>query len=443
MGAFLYVVGNADITRRLILKIYKNMNTNYFFKKGKVSFLMDGAAGSSGKSLLSSYLVKHSNRVNFLISAFTPNASHTVIDDGDKEEFVYKIFCGGSQFHEKLDAVYIADNAAIELDTLWKEIKHLGIPHNKVRISPRCGIVQQIDKDYEAGLCSIDGDYYAQDMLRDGTVKTGSTCSGSGAVLAKKVVRNKTLVVAKDIPELQEFLYEMDEIVDRLEAGQSGLFEIAQGYPLSMNHHRFAPHTTSRNVTVTNAMNDAMLPVKYAGHLMLNWRTFPIKIHSRKYKCRETGKFLHWDEVQKIGVENTDIIESNSGDFYPDQREINWEDITKNSNSLEPIMECTTLTKLPRRIASFSKMNLKEAIKFNDTGGKIFMTFNFINYLDAGMMGARSMEDLSMIHKEKVFDWFDKNVASVVSNFPQVEIKYIGTGKYVEDRIDVSNELRM
>ena len=409
-------------------------NTNYFFKKGKVSFVMDGAAGSSGKSLISSFLVENSDRVDFLLSSFTPNASHTVSND-DGSEFVFKIFAGGSQFHEKLKAVYIVDNSAIELDTLKKEIEYLGIPRSKVRISPRCAIVQQIDKDFEAGLCDLDGRYFSQDELGDGTVKTGSTCSGSGTVLAKKVVRNKTLVLAKDIPELKDMLYTMDEIVNRLEAGECGLYEIAQGFPLSMNHHRFAPHTTSRNVSITNAMNDAFLPTKYAGNVMLNWRTLPIKIHSKKYKCRETGNFLTWDEVVSRDASKYEVIESYSGDFYPDQKEISWQEVTKMSGSQEPIMEVTTLTKLPRRIATFSKINLEEAIKFNNTGHKTYLTINFTNYIASGMAGCRSFDEIPDEDKTRIDNWLNENIYPVARQHANVKLMYLGTGKRVNDRI--------
>ena len=413
----------------------KRKKTNYFFKKGKVSFVIDGAAGSSGKSLISSYMVKHADKVDFLMSAFTPNASHTVIDD-EGNDFVFKIFCGGSQYHERLKAVYIVDNAAIELKTLFKEIEYLGIPKEKVRISPRCMIVQQIDKDFEAGLCNLNGDYYSTDELQDGTVKTGSTCSGSGTVLAKKVVRNKTLVVAKDVPELQEFLYPMDEIVNRMENGESGLMEIAQGYPLSINHHTFAPYTTSRNVTVTNAMNDAMLPPKYAGNVLINWRTFPIKIHSYKYQALDDGRFLTWDEVQS-NTTAYERIESYSGDFFSDQTELTWEQITKDSGSEKPLMECTTLTKLPRRIATFSKQNLLEAIKFNDTGNEIFMCLNFVNYIDSDSYRKRTMDELSTKSNIAIDTWIEKYISNTIFGLKNVSLKFLGTGERIEDRIEL------
>lgn len=412
-------------------------NTDYFFEDGKLSFVMDGGAGSSGKSILSAYLVKHSTKPKFLVSSFTPNASHTICDD-DGSEFVYKIFAGGSQYHEKLDAIYIVDGSALELSTLWKEIDHLKIPRDKVRISPRCAIVQQIDKDFEAGLCDLDGNYYPKGEEGAGTVATGSTCSGSGTVLAKKVVRNKTLVVAKDVPALADMLYDMDEIISRLECGQAGLFEIAQGFPLSNNHHRFAPHTTSRNVTVTAALNDAMLPTKYAGNVFLNWRTFPIKIHSKKYKCVKTGNFLTWDEVVSRDSIEYEVIESYSGDFYDDQKEISWEEVTELSGGAEKLLEVTTLTKLPRRIATFSKTNLKEAILFNNTGANIFMCINFMNYAVASVKDKRChIGELDEDSQRMVYSWLDENILSTLAHFSwaNVQLRYIGTGKRIDDKI--------
>lgn len=408
---------------------------NNFFESGKISFVMDGSAGSSGKSIISSYLVKNEiDNVNFLMSAFTPNASHTVCDD-DGNEFVFKVFCGGSQYHEQLDAVYIVDNAAFELDTLFKEIEYLGIPKEKVRISPMAMVVTRLEKDMEAGLCDMYGNYYPTPL--DGTVKTGSTCSGSGAALAKKVMRNKTLIRAKDLPELHQFLYPMDEIINRLESGESGMMEIAQGFPLSVNHHKFAPHTTSRNVTVSNALNDAMIPPKYAGNLLINLRTFPIKIHSYKYVDLKTGKFLTWEEVKSNDPATYKKVESYSGDFYDDQKEISWDTITENSGSLTPIMECTTLTKLPRRIATFSKKNLHEAIKFNNTGGKIWLCVNFINYIDTRLYRQRKMKDIDAEAMDKVFDWVKNNIDSVVDEYDNVSLRYLGTGERIDDRIVV------
>jgi len=214
---------------------------------------------------------------------------------------------------------------------------------------------------------------------------------------------------------------------------------------LSVNHHMFAPHTTSRNVTVTNAMNDAMIPPRFAGNVLINFRTYPIKIHSNKYKCNKTGKFLTWDEVNKMKTDiDYVVVESNSGDFYPDQTEMSWDQITKESGSEKKLMECTTLTKLPRRIASFSKQNLVEAIRFNDTGGQIWLCVNFVNYVVSGIYGEREYFNLHIDFEkyEKLHNWIHENITRVIYadnsiDETRVSLKYLGTGEKIEDRIEM------
>ena len=447
-----------------------------FLERGKLNFLMDGNAGSSGKGKMASYIVKK-EEVDYLVTSNSANASHTVVDNGI--EYIFKALPSGSIYHEKLKAIFIADNASFEVSALLSEIEMVGIPREKVFISPRAGIIQQIDKDLEAGLCDIDGNYFKE--RQDGTIKTGTTASGSGSVLAKKVLRNKTLVTAKDIEEIKDMVSNVPElIIDLHERGATGLFEIGQGFPLSNNHPLFAPHTTSRNVTVSSALNDAFLPPYLVGNLVLNFRALPIKIHNFKYIAKEeknyffdrqenetdlelkmrvfkehtltnyyfsengmyvdvkVGDQLSWFE--KDDVEH-DVIESYSGDFYPDQEEMTWDQLNE-SLGLEKntIFECTTLTKLPRRIASFSAMNVKEAIMYNNTGGRIFISVNFVNYVDPSCQGLKTEDIKTFAGLESelpdTLNWL-KNVVSPACEHTDVEISLIGTGASTDEVIDL------
>jgi adenylosuccinate synthase len=64
-----------------------------------------------------------------------------------------------------------------------------------------------------------------------------------------------------------------------------------------------------------------------------------------------------------------------SGPCYVDQEEINWKDV-----GVEP--ELTTVTKLPRRIFTFSEMQIRDAVRMNGVD-QVFL--NFANYcFDAG-----------------------------------------------------------
>lgn len=451
-------------------------NLKNILTPGHITFLLDAPAGSSGKGKLAAYITKFC-KPDFLVTSNSSNASHTVID-GDKN-IVFKALPSGSLYHEKLDKVFISAGATFEIDALLKEIKLTGIPRSKVRIHPRAGIATSIDAAYERGECDLDGNSYQERQA--GTLKTGTTASGSGAVLAKKVLRHKTLKCAKDFPEIADMIGITEvEILDLLANGKSGLFEIGQGFPLSNNYWRFAPNTTSRNVTVSAALNDAMLPPSVVGNVVINTRTFPIRINSKKYvsqgqslmaaeylnvpeapgvaklahkkltdagfKCTiitgnpngipeqlelEGGKFLTWDEVQS-GHFHYEVMDSYSGDWYPDQTEITWEDIERDASIQIPqVVKNTTLTKLPRRVATFSQLNLDEAILYNQTKGFVFISVNFLNFVDGQMEGKREQSEMTQLAN----DWIKNNVAPVLAKYNNVHLSFIGTSEKTDDFI--------
>jgi adenylosuccinate synthase len=80
-------------------------------------------------------------------------------------------------------------------------------------------------------------------------------------------------------------------------------------------------------------------------------RTYPIRVANR---FDDKGKMIGW-----------------SGPHYPDQEEIRWEQI-----GVAP--ELTTVTKLPRRIFTFSEQQIREAVRAN---GNVQVFLNFCNYL--------------------------------------------------------------
>jgi hypothetical protein len=67
--------------------------------------------------------------------------------------------------------------------------------------------------------------------------------------------------------------------------------------------------------------------------------------------------------------------DGSSGPCYPDQTELAWEDL-----GIAP--ELTTVTKLPRRIFTFSDQQLLEAFWHCGQYYKTHLFLNFANYLD-------------------------------------------------------------
>lgn len=403
--------------------------TNSVFIPGRLSVLLDAAAGSSGKGKIAAYICENADNYQFVCNTFFPQASHTVVDD--KGTFVYKQLNSVAHKHHKFQKMYIGQGSVINLSALLEEIKMTGIPKEKLGISPVTTILQDIDQKFEMGEVNMEG--MPAESKHGGTIKYGSTCSGVGAARARRILRKPNTMLARDVEELKPYICDVSkEIMDRLDRGQSGLLEVAQGFQLSYGLPEFYPYCTSRNCTVAAGFDDMMLPTRYAGNVILNLRTFPIRIHSHKYISKEDGHHLTWDEVQSGKVDH-EKIDSNSGPGWNDQEEISWEKLTEDAGAPNLIMECTTLTKLPRRAFTFSKENLRQAIRFNDAGHKVFLSLNFANYVSWEINGAK-MKD-NVVLPEKIKNFVDENIVPVMKEFNNVSLEWLGTGAHTDETI--------
>lgn len=407
-----------------------NFDTTRMFDKGKLTVMLDQSFGSSGKGKLGSFLAEHADNWQFCCNTNSPQAGHWVrLDDG--RSYFYQTL-NNCAYLDKYEKMYIGAGGMIELPSLFKEIEENNVPPHKLGISPVTAILQDIDAGFERGELDLDGNRTTQ---HSGTMSRGSTCHGVGCGTARKILRKKNMKVARDIPELKEFICDVPgEVMSRLQKGQSGLLELSQGFGLSLNLAEFYPYCTSRSVTVSQGLSDMMLPPKYAGKVILNCRTYPIRINSNKYTDPDTGEHLTWDQIKKYESEGKkiNIIEGNSGPWYDDQEELTWEEITKISGSPGPLMEITSVTKLPRRIATHSKKGLRQAITYNDAGHGVFLSINFVNYVDYEMSGKRDENDTT----DKLRQWMNNNLWDVCENTGTI-ILCLGTGALTDDMIQL------
>lgn len=398
---------------------------------GMLSVIMDGGAGSSGKGKLGAYLFTNKlsgEKFHFSCSNSSSNASHTVVIGGDT--YVLKHLSSAITVKNSVEKVYVGQGSAIDLDAIREEIKLAVRNEIAIGIDPMSVIIQDIDIGYEKGTHDFDGNPKDVD-IQNSVIRSGSTCSGSGAARARKVMRKSNTLLARDIDWLRPYLCNVsDEITNRLNDGQCGLLEIPQGYQLSYGLDKFYPHTTSRNSTVAAGFDDMMVSPGFLGAVVINFRTFPIRISSKKYIVTygsHAGKHLTWDEVQS-GQYEYEEVDSNSGGGYDDQEEITWDLISENVG--EKVMETTTLTKLPRRIFTFSLENMHSAIKNNYSKFGTYISINFINYLNGLDKSKTNYSDLS----EQSREWLS-NISDQLSNYDNVTIGYLGTGKDNNDMI--------
>jgi adenylosuccinate synthase len=301
-----------------------------------VELIIDGQWGSTGKGLLAGYLAeKHAPQV--LACALSPNAGHTlVLADGTK--LVHKMLPLGI-CSPSLECIILGPGSLIDLDALWIEIQN----------AERLGLLKSDLPIYIHKAAAAVLDRHRASESEGGTAP-GSTRKGVGAAQIERIARrpdsnNIIGLLPQDHP-----IFERIELVSTAQLQQIYLeaqriqIEGCQGYSLSIYHGQY-PYVTSRDVTSTQLMADAGLPLLRLSAINVYgvFRTYPIRVANRP----ASGEW--------------------SGPTYPDSTETTFEAIGQ-------AQELTTVTQLPRRIFTFSYQQAVEACVQNRVD-RIFLNF--------------------------------------------------------------------
>jgi adenylosuccinate synthase len=313
--------------------------------------------GSTGKGLLIGAIEESANQGSIAVSTMAPNAGHTYVDP-DGKAFVHSAVPLGALF-PNIDVIGIGPGSTVDLDKMVKELENASL-HRYGRNTT--SIVEPLVLIHaHAGV--LTGDMVKEDARH---VAIGSTMKGSGSAQIAKIRRDPTgdacLIkhVEPSVPDHvgcfhvkvvdhHRWLVLMDEFI----RGSHGeiVIEGSQGYSLGLTSGMW-PYTTYRECTPAQILADAALPIPLSDvRLMGVLRTYPIRVANRFN-----------EEGEQIGT---------SGPCYPDQAETSWEKI-----GVPP--EFTTVTKLERRVFSFSLKQFKQAMLHTrpDT-----ILCNFMNYL--------------------------------------------------------------
>lgn len=293
------------------------------------TFIVDCQFGSTGKGLLAGYMGIY-EEPHVLCMAPSPNAGHTLVhEDGTKT--IHKMLPLGIA-SPYLKRIYLGPGSVLDMDRLLEE--YLALPRRVELWVHRNAAVVRPHHLAEEGA---------------GGLAPGSTRSGAGSAFIDKVRRRPgtklfgdavvghplgQLVHVVDTPEAQGMLFAAERIQ----------VEGCQGYSLSV-HHGFYPYCTSRDVTTAQLAADCGIPFDIAriARVIGSLRTYPIRVANRP----EAGE--------------------HSGPTYSDSAEITFSDLGQEQ-------ELTTVTKLPRRIFSFSRLQALEAIQQNGVD-EVFLNF--------------------------------------------------------------------
>jgi adenylosuccinate synthase len=330
-----------------------------------VTVVVGGQFGSEGKGKVAYFLAKEMD-ATIAVRVGGSNSGHTVIGP-DGKPWIFRHLPTAALLPDT--TCVLPAGSYINVDVLMKEVFRVGLVNSRLIIDPNAIVITMEDIEEEE-----------KSSLRQAI---GSTVSGTGAGVVKRIRRDLTVVLAKHDERLRQFVRPAAIFMrENLYSGRRIIIEGTQGFGLSVLHSPYYPYATSRDTTAAAFVSETGLSPFDVDEVVLVLRSFPIRV---------TG---------------------NSG---PLENEINWNTVSCESGASNPITEYTSVTKTLRRIGRFNVDLVREAILVNQPS-KIVL--NHLDYVDHK---CRNEEALT----PKAFN-FIRCVESGIAR----KIDYIGTGPH-------------
>lgn len=341
-------------------------------QSGKLNVVIDAFWGSCGKGKVCDWLAA-TRGVTDVISGNMPNAGHTIVRGRDK--IVAKVMPSAAFFNPDT-RVWLSASTGF-FPARYLEEKSL-LNNEELFLHERAFVVTEEHGRFEQNSMS----------------HIASTMQGSAAALIDKIMRGQTSPL-QNPSKYETVLTTAKEWRFNLLSGirnGTALFEISQGWGLSIDHGTHYPHCTSRNCSVQRALDDCSSPPRDTGDVIAVVRPYPIR------------------------VGNTH--DGHSGGFAEDNVEVSWEHVEKVSGCRDLAeKERTTVTKRIRRVSTFSFDLLSDCVRHNGVTG-IFL--NFAQYIDAACAGKRG-KIADAPRAVRIF-------AAAIENETQIPVIALGTG---------------
>ncbi len=327
--------------------------------------VVGGQFGGEGKGKITAYLC-HEFEFDVAVRCGGPNSGHTITIN-DKQVVLRQVPAGVVNPNTKL---FLAAGCLIDLNVLLEEIKSFDLPPDRLGI------------DYNAAI--IDTKYVQEEKNTGLGVRIGSTCTGTGITVAKRVLRGGELKQAKDIPELKPYLADVsEEVMASYLTEKRVVIEGTQGFGLSLYHSPYYPYATSRDTTASGFLSEVGISPRAVSDVIMVIRTFPIRV---------------------------------AGNSGPLPKEICWETIQRESGYPYRIQEFSTVTRNLRRVGRFDLELVKKAVIANMPTHIALMGVDYFNYENKGV---------------KDFNKLTKKTKEFICGLERelgVKISFVGTG---------------
>ncbi len=335
-----------------------------------VTVVVGGQFGGEGKGKVAHYFAREMG-AKIAVRVGGSNSGHTVIDPA-----------GNALILRQLPTPSILPDVAcvlgagsyIDVDILFAEIVRTGLPTDRLYIDPNAVIVTENEITAEIN-----------SSLRS---SIGSTQSGTGAAVIRRISRDGTARLAKDDERLKQFVRPtVPYMRDQLSKGERIIIEGTQGFGLSLLHSPYYPYATSRDTSASAFISEAGLSPLDVDDVVLVIRTYPIRV---------------------------------GGNSGPIPNEIDWGTVSKESNSTKELWELTSVTKTKRRVARFDPNIVINSIAVNCP---TTIVMNHLDYVDVTCSYSECITENALLFINRVenqinrrLDYFGINNKSVLNS---------------------------
>lgn len=298
-----------------------------------VTVVVGGQFGGEGKGKVAHYLAREMG-AKVAVRVGGSNSGHTVIDPAGNALILRQL--PTPSILPDVTCV-LGAGSYIDVDILFDEIAITGLSTDRIFIDPNAVVVTEGEITAEKN-----------SSLRS---SIGSTQSGTGAAVVRRISRDGTARLAKDDHRLKQFVRPVVPYMrDMLTRGERIIIEGTQGFGLSLLHTPYYPYATSRETSAAAFVSEAGLSPLDVDDIVLVIRTYPIRV---------------------------------GGNSGPLPNEIDWKTVSEASNSGRELLELTSVTKTKRRIAKFDSDVVIRAIEVNQPSR---IVLNHLDYIKSDML---------------------------------------------------------
>src|ERR687893_252960 len=237
--------------------------------------IVGGFFGDEGKGKIIAYLAKHYSPTIAARGGVGPNAGHTFVVGGKK----FKVRMLPSAAANSSTRLLIGPGVLINPQILLEEVRNFDAA-DRVFVDSQCGI--------------ITNDHIEKDRSDYPKTKIGTTGTGTGPANSERALR--TLKIAKDIPELFEYIEDVSYSVNyAIDNGENVIIEGTQGTFLSLYYGDY-PFVTSKDVTSSAICSDVGVGPKKVDNVLLVFKSYITRVGQGPLKNETTD-----DEARKRG----------------------------------------------------------------------------------------------------------------------------------------------